>query len=527
MIKKLSRPTGSIDDTTPKASDTPSSIERPAILVHSGPNGEKITFQSADGDISFDEKRIRNIVANHNAKINELAAGYGGLDKMPAGAYPPILDQHENDSNNRIIGRLASLLRFERRDVPGVGKNVSCALANITFLGEETVERVLDGRVYHLSIGIDEGTDTLMETSTVITPAAPGAMLLKQGTKKVIQKPKMEKVIMSKRLQAHAKKMAKLATMKESLSNMKGKLVAANNQVKLTKKQGEVTHRLTNLIRSGKLTPAEYKKMDVKKLSALEDSALNTVLGTIEAMEPKVMAGQRGSTDSIDFTSIGKSLEKTQKMRLKAEIRKDFKRMGKKLVDDGSEEDKDHGDKHEMEGGNKIIHDDNPGKDPGAIPGQAGDEAQLAHAKHMCNMVHKHLAHHQTMAKHLAAGDIESAKSHHEEMMTHAKHMAHHMGKHPNLAGEDGSGMGEDMKHLEFSDVKSEDYKQANDGLQAQIDELNTQIARIAGMVDELMEVEKEEGEEFAHEAETHKDLEGEIKDDIAGKEKEKEALKK
>lgn len=489
-MKRLAQPTGQIEDRK-IGEESNDKLVRPAILVHSGSEGEKVTFMSGDGEISFDDARIKRIVNNHNAKINTLAEGYGGVEKMPAGAFPPILDQHENDSNNRIVGRLASLLRFEKRDIPGVGKNVACACADITFLGEDTVKRVKDGRIYHLSIGIDEASDTLGETSTVITPAAPGAMLLKKGDSNMSKK----------NLAARQARMVKLAEMQKSLTTLTTKITEANKSMKLAKKESEVTHRLTGLMRSGKLTPAEMKKMDVKNLASLDEKSLNTVLSTIEAMEPKIMAGQRGSTDSMDVSTIAKNLTKANLKKLKSETMNDMRKLsGKKLFDKEEEiEDKEH----------KMAAEEiqAPKKDEHAVSGQEGDEVQLK------KMYEDQSAHHETMKAHLEAGNIEEAKKHHEIM--HACHME--MGKH--LCG--------NMKHMEIGDVKSEDYKKSQDNLQAQVDELNTQMARIAGMVNELMEVEKEEGEELETEAvtpeqkkvaEEHKSLESETKTDIVPK---------
>src|SRR5271167_111897 len=143
-FKRLAGSYGQISANESVEGDSEDQIKRPAILVHAGPDGEAIQFQSGDGPIDFDDERIQRIVTNHNAKIMTLAAQYGGLKKMPLGAFPPILDMHEDESNDRVIGRLACLLKFERRNVPKVGQNVACAVADpgITFLGKETVQRV-------------------------------------------------------------------------------------------------------------------------------------------------------------------------------------------------------------------------------------------------------------------------------------------------------------------------------------------------------------------------------------------------
>lgn len=442
--------------------DTDESLVRSAILVHSAPNGEAMVFQSADGPIEFDDARIKRIVENHNKKILELAEGYGGIDKMPVGAFPPILDQHADDSNNRIRGRLNHLLEYEKRNIPGVGENCSCVTTKILFLGKDTVKQVLDGRIYHLSIGIDENSDTLGETSTVIEPAAAGAMLLNKSKSK--GETKMAK---NKKLAAASKnRVAKLQAMKAELDSGLAKLGATKETITLTKKKGEISAKLSRLMASKKLTPAEFKKMDIAKLSKLDDESLNTVLSTFEAREDVILAGQKGTTDAAPFAEMGKSLEKRQMRRLSSETKKDLIRMGAKLKHGLSKEDEEEGEDHkEM---NKHLEEEpmHPGKDPHAVPGQEGF-AKMAH-------------HLKIMGEHLASGNIEEAKKVHAEMC----HMAE----------------GGEFKHMsdgEMSDVKGEDYEKSMSGVQSQVDELNTQMARLAGMVSELMSAEEEEGHDL------------------------------
>jgi hypothetical protein len=446
-MKRLSSPTGEMiiptgavaefpinQASTPLLPTLPAPINiitRHAILAHSGPNGSKISFYTGDynpetdpaeGDISFNDARIKNIVKNHNEKLASLAVTYGGIEKMPIGAFPPILDLHEGaESINRVIGRLNCFVSYEVRDVPGVGQNCSCLMGDPTFLGTDTVDRVNDGRIFALSIGIDEETDTLGELSAVITPAAPGAMLLKKGSKALKGDHKMD----VKKLEAHKKKMAKLTEMKSALTGMTKKVTAANEMMKLTKKQGEVTHRLTSLVKGGKITPAEFKKLDIKKLSALPADAIDTMINAFEAMEPKIMAGQKGSTAAMDFSSIGKAMGDKKMKNLKSEIKGDFKKLGKKLKSDEGDDEEEKDDKKEM----------------------SFDKADKEGEK-----------------KDMAAEEKAEDKS---------------------MSAELGAG------------IKTEDYQNASSEMQKQIDELNTNLARMAGMVDELMSSEQEEGKDL------------------------------
>lgn len=498
---RLSGPSGQIDSKE-NPGDGEDKIVRSAILVHAGAHGGKVTFMSGDGEISFDDARVQRIVNNQNTKIQTLAAEYGGLEKMPMGAFAPILDQHSQESNDGIRGRLSSILRFERRKVPGVGDDVACAVADITFLGSDTVKRVKDGRIYHLSIGINEDTDTLGEVSTVIEPAAPGAMLLsgKKGGMKTLAKGGSSMSAKLKRLKAHTDRMAKLTAITQELKTLGDKADSAKKLVAVTRekvltgdKEGRVTARLQKLMGAFKMTPVEFKALNVKKLSAMSDESLDVVFAGYEARPELESEKQRGSTDAIETADLTKNLEKRQMKRLKSEIKGDFRKMGKKLAKD-DDEDKEHGDTYEMGGGNKE-NPVNPGKDPHSVPGQEGDEKQLA------ALWGKHCA---DMSAALEKGDVDSAKKVNEAM---TKHMASHGAK--GLAGE-AVGPG---------DVKSEDEKKSLETLQGQLDEVHTNMARLAGMVSELMSAEKEEGHELERKIEKD-DAKSEVEEDLKPGEK-------
>lgn len=484
-FKKLSQPSGSIN-MAHLAEDNEDQIVRQAILVHSAPNGKAMVFQSADGPIEFDDARIKRIVENHNDKILELAKGYGGIESMPTGAFPPILDQHSDDSNNRIRGRLNSLLAYEKRDVPGVGKNCSCVTTKILFLGKDTVKQVNDGRIYHLSIGIDEETDTLGETSTVIEPAAPGAMLLNKIKKSIKGETKMAK---NKKLALASKaRLAKLKALKSEIDKGVTALSSTKENIKLTKKKGDIASKLTKLMSTKKLMPSEFKKMNIAKLAKLDDESLETVLSTFEARENVVMAGQRGTSDAAPFSEMGKSLEKRQMKRLSSETRKDLIKLGAKLkspMNDDEQEDEKHMSEHEEKMKHMNEEPMHPGKDEHAVEGSEGFAKMSAHL--------------EEMGKHLEAGNIDEAKKVHADMCKMAE--------------------GGEFKHMSDGSMseKGEDYEKSMSGVQSQVDELNTQMARLAGMVSELMSGEEEEGHDLEAGDEEEEEKE-EIKSDVAKK---------
>lgn len=471
-MKRLAQTTGSIIHMDGGSSlDNESLVVRKAILVHAGPEGEPIEFQSGDGPIKFDTKRIQTIVDVHQNHLDKLSKEYGGSDKIPMGAFEPILDSHADDSNDRIIGRLTGALKFEIRDVPKVGKNVPCVVAEgITFLGKDTVDRVKDGRIYHLSIGINENDNSLGETSTVVQPAAPGAMLLKHGAKKpVIGGLNMSDQL--KRMQAHATRLATLSEVKKTLTSMTQKTEEAQKLMKLNSRKGEINSRLSALCKSAKLTPTEYKLLvdgdKLTRMASMDSEALELSLSIFEARQaPVIHVGQVGSTAAGDAMEFGKDLirqkDQIEVKRLNAETKKDMVKMsGKKNLFKGLEEGSDEEGSKDMSGPKESAV--SPEKDE--VPSKEGS---------------KDMSHHLSeMGKHLASGDVEKAKECHAKMAALSKP--------------------DDAKEMaEYSEeIKPEDSKSQSGELQSQMDEMKTNLARVAGMVQAMMGAEEEESKHF------------------------------
>ena len=106
------------------------------------------------------------------------------------------------------------------------------------------------------------------------------------------------------------------------------------------------------------------------------------------------------------------------------------------------------------------------------------DEAQDQHrATHMAHASPEMKEHLKKMAEHIEKGDMEGIKMCHMAMCKMAEEQKKHM-----------SGV---------DDVKSEDYKKSMEQLEGELDEVKTNLARMAGMVDELMSAEVKEGHDL------------------------------
>lgn len=492
-MKRLSL-TGAVLPKEDTNAESDSQIVRSAILVHGGPEGEPIEFLSGDGPIVFDPVRIKAVVDVHNANLEKLAQEYGGADKIPIGAYKPILDSHSGDSNDKIIGRLTGPLKFEIRDVPKIGKDVACAIAEgITFLGKDTVDRVKDGRIYHLSIGINEKDNSLGETSTVVEPAAPGAMLLKHlnkdhgGSKMSVD----QKHLLTHMEGQSKNRLTKLSAINETLTRMTAKAEQAQATIRLTANKSKITHRLQSLASQGRINRTAYKEIvdnKLTQLAALDDSTLNLALSMWDGISAEQnqlrLTKQAGSTDAPPVMEMGMELAKKRSgdevKRLRAEFGQTYTRMtGKRLASEDSEdkEDKDSDSsemKKKMASGphEEII---TPERDEHAVPRQGGDSE-----------LHHHL---RKLGHHLSQGNVDEAKACHMKCMELSypvKHMSEYSG-----------------------DVKSEDQNAQMGAVNKEVDELKTQMSRLAGMVQEMMGAESEEGKHFGEISEKHEQVAG------------------
>jgi hypothetical protein len=519
LRKRLSKQTGSVLENTFKvqssAADGVISLDKRALIVHEG------NFESSDGAISFNKERLKRVVKRNNDRLEQLSREYSG--NVPNGAYPPIYEDH-TDNTHSTIGRLIGPLSYEERDIPNVGSNIPCIVSECTrFLGAENCERASDGRIFHLSIGIDESQDDLItELSVVPEPAAPGAMLLSKDLSKLASSSQIKAIeailandeaSSDQELEKHfineigvsaseakawvkkrdrylkhlkgEKKMSKnneamqgLKRLAGELKGLKTKLIKSSSDVKHMAKRNKVEGELRGLVRMRKMSPAEFRLAKMDDMAKLDDSAFNLVIDSYKNRSPIVEAGQIGTTEGLE---AGAMAQEIGLKRLKSETKKELKRLGAKVRMSEEEEKNDKNLKKleaAQEDGEKEMSE-----------GFAG-----SYTKEMAGKYEEHMKHLEAAVE---AGDHEKAKEH----LGHMKKMAEEQGGHP-------------VKHLAFGgDVTAPNDAQSAKiaELEEQVGKINAVVERIAAGLDKLMEVEKEEGHE---ELGGEKALESESKED-------------
>jgi len=138
------------------------------------------------------------------------------------------------------------------------------------------------------------------------------------------------------------KKDAKLTAARSKIKTLSAGFGESMGKARLAARQTSIMARLSRLRAAGKITPAEIKKMDISKLSAANQDAIDLVMETYESREPVIMAGMYGDARSIDISKVS---EAQKKAKLEAETRRNMpfiaKVSGSKLSEGDKEADKD------------------------------------------------------------------------------------------------------------------------------------------------------------------------------------------
>lgn len=162
--------TGFLEQSKEDLKEVPTYLDRPALLVYAG------SFESMDGPVEVKDEHIENLAAQHNSLLSSVKRKLMG--DVPLKNYPPIQLDHSTSAKD-TVGRLIGELTTGEYELES-GKKVKALYGNVRILGKENVEKVLDGRWTHLSIGADLESGKVQELTITPFPAAADASLLKR-----------------------------------------------------------------------------------------------------------------------------------------------------------------------------------------------------------------------------------------------------------------------------------------------------------------------------------------------------------
>ena len=140
------------------------------MLVYTG------KFNSLDGEVEIKDEDIEKLATNHNgmlASLKRLAVG-----DVPVKHYPPLQLDHSTSAKD-TVGRLVGDLEVGEHTTPE-GK-YKALFGKVRILGKENVEKVMDGRWTHVSIGADLESHKITELTITPFPAAADASLLSKN----------------------------------------------------------------------------------------------------------------------------------------------------------------------------------------------------------------------------------------------------------------------------------------------------------------------------------------------------------
>lgn len=320
-------------------------IDKPCILLTEG------TFQSMDGEVTITPEHLHKIVETYNSKIDAIKAT--GRELVMADYHPAQLDH--STSAKDTIGRLIGPMYVEERD----GKQTLHGV--IRFLGAENVERVQDGRYTHLSVGINNlETCELDEITVTPFPACKNAILLsnkgasmneeekkkaEEEAKKLAEEKEAEEKEKEKKLAAEkakeddeikAKKKLEDDEKEENKTKLSSILTGIKTKqegIRLAIKQSNIKARLSKLRAEAKLTPAEQKKIDVVRLSKMNEETITEVLATFENRQPVIHTPIYGSVNAVNPAKVANDIRMSE---LEKETRARFNSIPKKLGDEKS-----------------------------------------------------------------------------------------------------------------------------------------------------------------------------------------------
>lgn len=150
----------------------PDRLERKVMLVYSG------QFESMDGPVEVKAEDVLRLAEKHNGLLAGIRRFAGG--SVPVKDCPPVQLDH-SASAAHTVGRLTGDLSVD--DLMIEDQPRKALFGTLTILGKENVEKVLDGRWTHVSIGADLETGKLNELSITPFPAAANAAMLAKRTR--------------------------------------------------------------------------------------------------------------------------------------------------------------------------------------------------------------------------------------------------------------------------------------------------------------------------------------------------------
>lgn len=109
-------------------------------------------------------------------------------------------------------------------------------------------------------------------------------------------------------------KAEKLTAAKSSITRLAGDFRANADATRLAAKTAAISHRLSSLRSSGKVTPAEIKKINLTELAGKSEETVNALMKSYEDRQPVILVGTMGSMKALTHAQLD-NIAKTKRLR--------------------------------------------------------------------------------------------------------------------------------------------------------------------------------------------------------------------
>jgi hypothetical protein len=180
---------------------------------------------------------------------------------------------------------------------------------------EDHIRRVAKGKPTHMSGGTvdkEKLKKHLMEKEKLSEKEADdklAAMSEEDGKKLAGEVDEAEKKMAAEKDEEEKKQLAKK---KEDFAKLSSGFRSTAKATQLAQKQVSLSARLSTYRAKAKITPAEIKAIDIPRLAAKSQEAIDTFFEALDKREPVILTGAVGTQKAVDLAKLHKAQEKKQ-----------------------------------------------------------------------------------------------------------------------------------------------------------------------------------------------------------------------
>lgn len=305
------------------------SLVKRALIVYEG------THQGMYGAVTLSKEFLQLMVDRYNREFQ---------NPKNQNDYAPILKDHVRNVDG-VLGRLIPPLTLEAWTNPRTGQSCMAIFGDLRIDDVVAQQHALSGKYSHVSISFDDDPNNMgeiFEISFVAVEAARGSQALNKGEKNMDLQAKLDASLATGNALKQKLK-ARSLMVRESVKSLGLNVDAVLTENAAIKEQvatqlkslkaSVVKSQIRECVKLGKITKAEFDKIDFAAISAMPTDAQKIVLSAYESRPASPDVVQHGNASAQPLPA------ETNKKLSSADVRKLMKeqREGKKLSADNDD----------------------------------------------------------------------------------------------------------------------------------------------------------------------------------------------